>query len=347
MALPYLDNPATLDEMTVQELDGLVTKVNTFLRQQHTDQGGHGAITAENVVVDGPVTVRDELKNPSSFVRNLALGTRIDIQSTPTDQTPYLTIRYRNALNQPLTALVRIGNVGGGPNPTGPGLRLAPEASAGRHAWEMLSASVSAGPALLFDNVTNGDRPLLIVWTGGHYEVRRDVSLAEVWLGGPGGFTQRFERGYIESVFQHGRAAAMGDWTAVPYNASNFFSVGAGTAWGVEASDVLTHRYALVGQTLHYMVMLQQTSVTGTPNELIVTLPTGWTVAAYFASMCLLNQGAGNTSAVVYSNPGEAILHVSPLSGLWASTVNATTVLVNVTCEVDEVIIHHHLEETD
>jgi len=55
MTLPYLDDPGTLDEMTVMELDGLVAKINAFLGREHQSDGTHGAITATSLVVVGGI----------------------------------------------------------------------------------------------------------------------------------------------------------------------------------------------------------------------------------------------------------------------------------------------------
>jgi hypothetical protein len=114
MAMPYLDNPATLSETTAQELDGLVAKLNAYLGQQHNAQGGHGAITASSVLVDGPVTVRDERLAPASFRRTIAKGTQIAITPTPGGTTPWLTVLYNNV------EAARVGQVGG----VGLGLRV-------------------------------------------------------------------------------------------------------------------------------------------------------------------------------------------------------------------------------
>jgi len=202
MALPYLDNPATLDPMTVMELDGLVAKLNGFLSQQHTAQGGHSAITAESVTVTGAIT--------------------------------------------------------------------APRAD-------------------------------------------------------------------LDRIFQYHRPAALGEWTDVPYTATDFAAPGAGNAWGVDAADILTRRYTLIGQTLHYIVVVAGTDVTGAPPELFVKLPAGLAVRAYFADVCLCAQaGGGNTPAVVYASAGDPVLHVVTMSGApWTATAaDNTTVFLNITCEV-------------
>jgi len=202
MALPYLDNPATLDAMTVMELDGLVAKLNAYLSQQHNAQGGHTAITADSVTVTGAVTA---------------------------------------------------------------------------------------------------------------------------------------PRAYLDRIFQFRRPAALGEWTTVPYAATHFATVGAGTSWGVDAADILTHRYTLIGHTLHYSVVLTNTDVTGAPTELLIQVPSGLTVGAYFAAVCLCNQaGAGNTPAIVYAPAGETALHVITMTGApWTATAaDNTTVFLDITCEV-------------
>ena len=332
MALPYLDNPATLDEMTVQELDGLVTKLNTFLGKQHNPQGGHGDITATSVVVDGPVTVRDEKLAPASFQRTVAKGTQIAITPTPGGTTPWLTIIYDKVED------VRLGQMSGGIY-TGPGTRLGPAFAAGGTSpqpWDVVATSVSVGPALLFGDPVRHDRPLALLFNvaGNHYEVRPNAVALDVWLGTNTGPTNQFARLYLtDGVYQRGRAAAIGDWQTVPYNAANF-TADVGT-WTVDAGDVVTQRFALVGQTMHYALYLAATSVSATPSELRIALPPGYLVGSRFVSASAYNETGLNVANYVIGIAGDGFLRLQKFSGTaWAATANATYVFLTIAFEV-------------
>jgi hypothetical protein len=339
MALPYLDNPATLDDATVQELDGLVTKLNSFLGQEHNPQGGHTNITANSVVVDGPVTVRDEKLAPASFQRTVALGTQIAITPTPGGTTPWLTVIYDKVED------VRLGTISGGVY-SGPGTRLGPALSAGGPApqpWDVVTTSVgsgSAGPALVFGDPVRHDRPLVLMFDvgGGRYELRPNAAASEVWLGTPFGAANQFARAYLsDGVYQRSRSASMGDWQDVPYNAADF-TTSSGGVWGVTAGNVLVRRYTLIGRTLHYHVAISNSNVGGAaPTELRVALPAGYTVSAFGVGTTLYqDNGATRTAGGYVSVVGDTFLRLQTIAGLsWTITAaNNTTVFVTATCEV-------------
>jgi hypothetical protein len=338
MALPYLDNPGTLDEMTVMELDGLVAKLNAFLLSQHDATGAHTAVTANSLTLNngGALTLRDQDGVPTTLSRTRDLGTKFDIKGRVDETNPFLSIRYKSG-TEAMTTLVQIGRIGAGAYGLASGIRLGPTepGGLGRHIWDIQDGSVSAGPALIIGDGSTGGRPLVLVFTAGHYEWRPNVALADVWLGSA---PEPFEEAHVRrGVFEHTRAVPMGDWTQIPYAATNFSTVGGGTSWGVDAGDVLTQRYSLIGQTLHYIVVLTNTDVTGTPTELLIKLPASLSVGAYFAAVCLVNQaGGGNTPGIVYAPATDTSLHVITMNGApWTATAaDNTTIFLDITCEV-------------
>lgn len=191
MTLPYLDDPGTLDEMTVMELDGLVAKINAFLGREHQSDGTHGAVTATSLTVLG-------------------------------------------------------------------GLR------------------------------------------------------------------------------EHRRTAALGDWAAVPYAATDF--TGSGTMlWTVEAADAQVRRFTVIGHTLHYNLALAATSVGGTvSNELRVALPAGFTIAALSNQLCLRNDaGTGNLVGLATCVAGDRFVRCQlPTGANWTAAINSTSIYATLTIEV-------------
>ena len=59
MPLPYVENPALLDEQTLGEMDGQVARLNGYLSAQHGNDGEHTAITADSLTINtgGSVTL--------------------------------------------------------------------------------------------------------------------------------------------------------------------------------------------------------------------------------------------------------------------------------------------------
>lgn len=105
------------------------------------------------------------------------------------------------------------------------------------------------------------------------------------------------------------KSTTMGHWKTPAFSAGNFTS-SSGT-WVVGSGDVVTFAYSTFPRRLSLSVYLVTTDVTGTPNELRVTVPDGYTVAKTTLAMArIVNSGAafsgmaiataGNTYVSVY-----------------------------------------------
>lgn len=74
-------------------------------------------------------------------------------------------------------------------------------------------------------------------------------------------------------VSERGRATAMGDWIAIPFNAANFGAGGTMT-WTVTSANQVTFAYTLVGTTVFFQVKLVNTSTAGAASSTLrLTLP--------------------------------------------------------------------------
>jgi hypothetical protein len=141
-----------------------------------------------------------------------------------------------------------------------------------------------------------------------------------------------FSRGGTLSLYgdliEKNRPTPMGHWMPIPYAASNFTAAPSGS-WTVDSSDVVTLQYALVGKTLWLAYELAVTDVAGSPSELRVTLPPGYTggakvtnplvyrdATAWNAGVCVLAIGA---SYVSLQRDPEA-------STNWKHTTNGTSI---------------------
>ena len=81
------------------------------------------------------------------------------------------------------------------------------------------------------------------------------------------------------TIKERGRTTPLGEWIDVGFTASNFTS-NTGT-WTVTSGGQQTYAYMVIGKTLWIILSIIQTNstITGTPTELWVTLPSGFTVA--------------------------------------------------------------------
>lgn len=143
--------------------------------------------------------------------------------------------------------------------------------------------------------------------------------------------------GTHKSVTEQGRASAMGEWMAAPFDASTFSS-NVGANWTVETADVNTLAYTLVGKTMTLAFTLINTSVgAGATTELRITLPAGVRGGAIGQTRA----GAQITDVTsqagfCYTQPGRTYLGIQKITGaaFTASAVDAITVTGSITFPV-------------
>jgi hypothetical protein len=134
---------------------------------------------------------------------------------------------------------------------------------------------------------------------------------------------------------ERGRTTAIGEWLAVAFNAGDFTANGAMT-WTVEAGDLTTFAYALVGKTLLVAVIIQTTSVGGTPNTYLqVKLPGGLVAArSTYTPAFAQDNGAAQEVAIARTIAGQSNLYIGRLGGAnWSLATNATSIWATVALE--------------
>jgi hypothetical protein len=98
------------------------------------------------------------------------------------------------------------------------------------------------------------------------------------------------------SIRERGRAAALGDWTNVPFNAADYTGSGAMT-WAVAAGNVSLYRYSIVGKTAFVEMDISGAILGGTAStSLRVALPAAITPAT----------GGGSRQFPVWLHTGSA-----------------------------------------
>lgn len=90
-------------------------------------------------------------------------------------------------------------------------------------------------------------------------------------------------------------ASLSSEWATPAYSSGNFYP-DAGT-WTVDAGDVITSRYIVIGKTLFWNVYLANTTTATTPNQLYLTLPNN-----YNANAVTFHNGAVSVGASIYND---------------------------------------------
>lgn len=127
---------------------------------------------------------------------------------------------------------------------------------------------------------------------------------------------------YANRIFERAREPiAMGEWIDVPYLASNFTASGA-MIWTVEAADVTSYMYTLIGKTLILTYQFLSTSLTGTADAyVILKIPGGFLPARSFEAIGYALTGAAGTYTTTRMRvfTGDANILIIQSSGLsWA-----------------------------
>ena len=128
-------------------------------------------------------------------------------------------------------------------------------------------------------------------------------------------------------VYEKNRPISMGQWAAIAYAAGNFTS--SAGSWTVDAGDQITYTYMLVGKTLWLSFHLTATSVSGTPTELRMALPSGVTVAQQATQPFSFVDGAVAGTGCAAVVVGDTILRLrkDPFGvGTWPNSTNTTLV---------------------
>jgi hypothetical protein len=99
-------------------------------------------------------------------------------------------------------------------------------------------------------------------------------------------------------LYEKQRTTPMGHWIDVPYNAANF-TANTGS-WTVSSGNAFTYAYCLIGKTLILSCYIGGSSTSGSPTELRVALPGGFTASRY-----------QKTTGAFYDGGGYAIGHIT------------------------------------
>lgn len=125
-------------------------------------------------------------------------------------------------------------------------------------------------------------------------------------------------------------------WIDNTFNAADYTS-SSGT-WVVDSGDVLNNRYKIVGKTLYWNVYLVSTTITGTPSQLFVALPSGLSIGSNFNSLQVSKYADSlliNEYAILRALATESFVTVARTSGSFGASANLTAITFTIILELD------------
>jgi hypothetical protein len=141
------------------------------------------------------------------------------------------------------------------------------------------------------------------------------------------------------TISERGRTTPMGEWINVTFSAGNFTGNGSMT-WTLASGDQVTFKYTLIGKTMIVSVVLQTTTVGGTPNtDLRIAIPGGFTAAVAMVSPCdIVDNGTFPTTSArgrmsVAAGATQIVINTAT-GGNWTASTDQTHVRGQIAFEV-------------
>lgn len=236
-----------------EQFDRIIATIKAIWGVQHYPDGRHAAITGDSIVVTGAGTFGGD----GSFNGNV---------TADADGSPIIA-----------GVLAASGGIRAG---NGIDLRTNSAGSPlGR--WRIATfVSASSERELMFQDIVGalGPYTFRIFWDGSSYilqpESASPLNLGRDTTGG------RIQHIYVTNgVHEHGRSAAMGEWTAVAFAAGNFTASGTQT-WTVTSGQQVAYSWMIIGKTMFLAFTINGSSVGGVAStELRIAIPGGFLAA--------------------------------------------------------------------
>lgn len=130
---------------------------------------------------------------------------------------------------------------------------------------------------------------------------------------------------------------SLGVWTTPGFNAADFTANGAMT-WTVEAGDVITYAYIIIGKTMYVNYYISLTTVGGTLNNALqIAIPASKVSANNNVTLGVTRDNGGpNTTSLVIIGAGTTVIsvyHQVPAVN-WSAATNTTSVFGSVVFEI-------------
>jgi hypothetical protein len=126
------------------------------------------------------------------------------------------------------------------------------------------------------------------------------------------------------------------EWTDVSYAGGNFAANGGGT-WTVGSGDQAAYRYRMIDRsTMHLIVTLLTTSISGTVSSVTVKVPDGYVGRTPTTQPMTFNDnGTIVTGRCSIVTAGDTVILCVINAGNFSASVNATGIYINFFFEVD------------
>lgn len=287
------------DSATRAELEQFYALLQGYLSVDHVADGTHGNIRGRSLTLTADAT---------------------------TGATGNLTADGSGAFDGNVTAdadgrAVTLGDIATLTNRTAsPGISMARDSTS--H-FSLIADLVSGSAALVFQDTRNiavNTQPVAlrrttaVNTTPANYILEPTATTATLDIG-ENATANRIGSIYAGSIYaaaafyERLRSVAVGEWTAVAYASGNF-TASSGT-WTVDSGDQVTFKYMLVGKTIFVHVVIQNTDVSATPNQLRIAIPAGFTAAAEQWGTCdILDAGASREAGKWNVASGGTVINV-------------------------------------
>jgi hypothetical protein len=128
------------------------------------------------------------------------------------------------------------------------------------------------------------------------------------------------------NLYEKQRTTPLGHWIDLPQSQSSFMA-NTGT-WSITGSTIYTYAYTAIGKTLLVALVVNSTSVSGSPVELRLALPAGFTCASNIVTYPILSEaGVFAAGSAVQGTPGAGYLSIYKANAAaFTTTTNATNV---------------------
>lgn len=126
-----------------------------------------------------------------------------------------------------------------------------------------------------------------------------------------------------------------GDWIDVAFNAADYVGNGSQT-WTVAAGDAQIRKYYLRGRILHYHVLINTSTVGGTPNTDLRVQNVGYTFPTTQRTPCSIADNGTQNIGLCDALGTSSLFRVQRIAAAnWSAATDTTFVWFNVAVEVD------------
>lgn len=331
LGLRFREKLEALAPELLHEFERLTANINAGWLTQHTDDDGHGALTAYSLTLrkGTAAEVANGTKTGNIDADGLGphkFGGPVEIRGTDV---------FGAAQVNPILLSLLVGISGTGA--VGSGLLLPAVSGGGDIAWALINSDDSWHTSIGFFDATNNVEVLkLYRESAGVYALNpSEDGIATVKIGDRTQSALTFDE-IAAFKFYERNDAGMGHWTTPAFNAGDF-TASAGT-WTVDAGDVTTYAYMRVGNTMTVSYDIRNTDVSNAGAILRLKVPLGLTIAKTMTAVGIAkDNGGAEAAAIVQAVAGNAYIELYATiagGGFAVTAADNTRVFGQITFEI-------------